>query len=91
MTHSSDQLSDHQISSVAHDRPLLRSSQGEKQFRTEVDVLSRIRHPNLLGLIGYCADGGERALVYPLMANQSLHTQLHGKRTLLLGALTVST
>ncbi|GAQ86751.1 Protein kinase superfamily protein [Klebsormidium nitens] len=53
---------------------------GEKQFRTEVDVLSRIRHPNLLGLIGYCADGGERALVYPLMANQSLHTQLHERR-----------
>ncbi|GAQ79254.1 Protein kinase superfamily protein [Klebsormidium nitens] len=50
---------------------------GEKQFRTEVDVLSRIRHPHLLALIGYCADGGERALVYPLMQNHSLFDQLH--------------
>lgn len=91
MTSFFGQLLGHQTSAVAHESPLLRSSQGEKQFRTEVDVLSRIRHPNLLGLIGYCADGGERALVYPLMANQSLHTQLHGKRTHLHGALTVST
>jgi serine/threonine protein kinase len=51
--------------------------QGEKQFRTEVDVLSRVRHPHLLALIGYCADGGERALVYPLMQNHSLFDQLH--------------
>ncbi|GAQ89219.1 Protein kinase superfamily protein [Klebsormidium nitens] len=50
---------------------------GEKQFRVEVDMMSRLKHPNLLEFIGYCADKGERALVYPLMVNQSLFRRLH--------------
>jgi hypothetical protein len=42
-------------------------------------MMSRLKHPNLLDFIGYCADKGERALVYPLMVNQSLFRRLHGE------------
>ncbi|XP_010524151.1 PREDICTED: serine/threonine-protein kinase-like protein ACR4 isoform X2 [Tarenaya hassleriana] len=50
-----------------------------KEFRTELDLLSRLNHAHLLNLLGYCEEGGERLLVYEFMAHGSLHNHLHGK------------
>lgn len=49
-----------------------------KEFQGEVDLMSRIRHPNLVALLGYASDGPEPLVVYELMQNGSLHDQLHG-------------
>ncbi|KAJ7521518.1 hypothetical protein O6H91_19G058100 [Diphasiastrum complanatum] len=57
---------------------LSKGSQGEREFRVEVDVLSRLNHPNLVGLIGYCADKSQRLLVYEFMTQGNLSELLHG-------------
>ncbi|KAK4745997.1 hypothetical protein SAY87_012309 [Trapa incisa] len=44
--------------------------QGRSQFRKEVEVLSCIRHPNMVLLLGACSEYG--CLVYEYMANGSL-------------------
>ncbi|XP_076930908.1 putative receptor-like protein kinase At1g80640 [Bidens hawaiensis] len=49
-----------------------------KEFQTEVDLLSKIQHPNIITLLGYCVHDDTRLLVYELMHNGSLETQLHG-------------
>lgn len=46
--------------------------------QAEVDLMSRIRHPNLVALLGFSTDGPEPLLVYELMQNGSLYDQLHG-------------
>ncbi|KAL8210815.1 hypothetical protein R6Q57_005252 [Mikania cordata] len=50
---------------------------GTKQFKQELDVLSRIRHPHLLILIGACVEHG--CLVYEYMENGSLDDRLFCK------------
>ncbi|CAI9264857.1 unnamed protein product [Lactuca saligna] len=49
-----------------------------KEFQTEVDLLSKIHHPNIITLLGYCVHDETKLLVYELMHNGSLETQLHG-------------
>jgi interleukin-1 receptor-associated kinase 4 len=44
----------------------------EEQFVTEINVLSRYRHENLVGLIGYCSNGPQFCLVYEFMAGGTL-------------------
>ena len=51
-------------------------SQGNREFVVEVLMLSLLNHPNLVGLVGYCADGEQRLLVYPLMPRGSLEDHL---------------
>lgn len=41
-------------------------------------MLSLLHHPNLVNLVGYCADGDQRILVYEYMANGSLEDHLLG-------------
>ncbi|XP_058078682.1 U-box domain-containing protein 35-like isoform X2 [Magnolia sinica] len=50
------------------------TSQGMKQFQQEIEVLSCIRHPNMVLLMGACPDCG--CLVYEYMANGSLEDRL---------------
>ncbi|CAH8358261.1 unnamed protein product [Eruca vesicaria subsp. sativa] len=50
-------------------------------FTLEVDILSRIRHKNLLSVRGYCNEGQERLLVYDYMPNLSLVSHLHGQHS----------
>ncbi|KAE8809089.1 Serine/threonine-protein kinase PBS1 [Hordeum vulgare] len=51
--------------------------QGDHEFLVEVLVLSSLlTHPNLVGLLGYCADGNQRLLVYQLMPLGSLENHL---------------
>ncbi|KAL7612298.1 hypothetical protein Lser_V15G06752 [Lactuca serriola] len=51
--------------------------QGERAFRSEVDLLSRLQCPYLVDLLGYCADNQHRLLVFEYMANGTLHDHLH--------------
>ncbi|KAK8394928.1 hypothetical protein O3P69_006011 [Scylla paramamosain] len=48
----------------------------EDQFKTEIEVLSRCIHENLLPLVGYSCDGPDWCLVYDYMANGSLQDRL---------------
>ncbi|KAK3138883.1 hypothetical protein QOZ80_5AG0374680 [Eleusine coracana subsp. coracana] len=52
--------------------------QGEKQFRAEVSTLGTIQHVNLIRLLGFCSDAGDRKLllVYEYMPNGSLDRHL---------------
>ncbi|KAK9733904.1 hypothetical protein RND81_04G100000 [Saponaria officinalis] len=50
--------------------------QGNKEFLVEVLMLSLLHHPNLVNLIGYCADGDQRLLVYEYMSMGSLEDHL---------------
>lgn len=52
--------------------------QGDKEFLVEVLMLSLLCHPNLVNLIGYCAEGNQRLLVYEFMPLGSLEYHLHG-------------
>lgn len=50
--------------------------QGNREFLAEVLTLSRVNHPNLVNLIGYCANGHQRLLVYEYMTNGSLEEHI---------------
>ena len=41
-------------------------------------MLTLMRHPNLVTLFGYCAEGNQRLLVYEYMPLGSLEDHLHG-------------
>jgi serine/threonine protein kinase len=53
------------------------SKQGRKEYASEVRIISRLRHRNLVQLIGWCHDGGELLLVYEMMPNGSLYKHLY--------------
>ncbi|KAK1678085.1 hypothetical protein QYE76_038933 [Lolium multiflorum] len=53
--------------------------QGNREFLVEVLMLSLLHHPNLVRLIGYCADGDQRLLVYEYMVLGSLENHLHDR------------
>ncbi|KAG6473180.1 probable serine/threonine-protein kinase PBL23 [Zingiber officinale] len=50
--------------------------QGNREFLVEVFMLSLLHHPNLVKLLGYCADGEQRILVYECMPLGSLEDHL---------------
>ncbi|KAG6583310.1 putative LRR receptor-like serine/threonine-protein kinase, partial [Cucurbita argyrosperma subsp. sororia] len=52
------------------------SLQGEKEFLTEIQLLSRLHHRNLVALIGYCDEEGEQMLAYEFMSNGTLRDHL---------------
>ncbi|TKY58743.1 L-type lectin-domain containing receptor kinase IX.1 [Spatholobus suberectus] len=59
------------------------SKQGKKEYVSEVRVISRLRHRNLVQLIGWCHEQGELLLVYEYMPNGSLDSHLFGNRVML--------
>lgn len=61
--------------------PAFKEAEGEREFRVEVDILSRLDHPNLVSLIGYCADGKHRFLVYEYMHKGNLQHHLNHNGT----------
>ncbi|CAM6100587.1 unnamed protein product [Calypogeia fissa] len=74
-------LSDGRVVAVKQMDPassVRQGAQGEREFRVEVDILSRLNHPHLVRLIGYCADYTHRLLVYEYMSNGNLQELLHG-------------
>ncbi|CAK7339224.1 unnamed protein product [Dovyalis caffra] len=52
--------------------------QGEQEFETEVKVIGRTNHKNLVQLLGFCNEGQHRLLVYEYMSNGSLSIYLFG-------------
>ncbi|KAI8001484.1 Protein STRUBBELIG-RECEPTOR FAMILY 8 [Camellia lanceoleosa] len=53
------------------------SLQEEDNFLEAVSNMSRLRHPNIIVLVGYCAEHGQRLLVYDYIGNGSLQDMLH--------------
>ncbi|XP_027902851.1 receptor-like serine/threonine-protein kinase ALE2 isoform X2 [Vigna unguiculata] len=51
---------------------------GDREFLSEVEMLSRLHHRNLVKLIGICAEVSFRCLVYELIPNGSVESHLHG-------------
>ena len=56
------------------------SKQGKKEYISEVKIISRLRHKNLVKLIGWCHENGELLLVYEFMPNGSLDSYLFGEK-----------
>ncbi|KAM4108859.1 hypothetical protein ACB094_03G077200 [Castanea mollissima] len=52
------------------------SKQGKKEYISEVTIISRLRHKNLVQLIGWCHEQRELLLVYEYMSNGSLDSHL---------------
>ncbi|KAJ0800993.1 putative protein kinase RLK-Pelle-L-LEC family [Helianthus annuus] len=59
------------------------SKQGMKEYASEVRIISRLRHRNLVQLIGWCHQKGELLLVYEYMENGSLDLHLYKGKSLL--------
>ncbi|OMO92196.1 hypothetical protein COLO4_17802 [Corchorus olitorius] len=55
------------------------SKQGVKEYISEVTVITRLKHRNLVQLIGWCHDRGQFLLVYEFMPNGSLDSHLFGQ------------
>ncbi|XP_047334865.1 putative receptor-like protein kinase At5g39000 [Impatiens glandulifera] len=68
---------DRKTETVAIKRLSSESKQGEKEFWSEIDILSKLRHKHLVSLIGYCNEGREMILVYEYMEHGTLAYHLH--------------
>lgn len=66
-------------SSVAIKKLVRLSCQGDREFMAEMETLGKIKHRNLVPLLGYCKVGEERLLVYEFMEYGSLEDMLHTK------------
>ncbi|KAH0453215.1 hypothetical protein IEQ34_017539 [Dendrobium chrysotoxum] len=67
-------------SNVAIKKLIHLSYQGDREFTAEMETLGKIKHRNLVPLLGYCKVGEERLLVYEYMRYGSLEDMLHGRR-----------
>ncbi|KAJ8532983.1 hypothetical protein K7X08_015872 [Anisodus acutangulus] len=64
------------VTRVSHE-----SKQGLREFVAEIVSIGRLRHRNLVQLLGYCRRKGELLLVYECMPNGSLDKFLYDKST----------
>ncbi|XP_058215919.1 leucine-rich repeat receptor protein kinase HPCA1-like isoform X2 [Rhododendron vialii] len=64
---------------VAIKRAQQGSLQGALEFKTEIELLSRINHKNVVELVGFCYEQGEQMLVYEYVPNGTLNENLAGK------------
>ncbi|KAE8671497.1 L-type lectin-domain containing receptor kinase IX.1 [Hibiscus syriacus] len=59
------------------------SKQGKKEYISEVKIISRLRHRNLVQLLGWCHEKGELLLAYEFLPNGSLDSHLFGDKIML--------
>lgn len=59
----------------------IEGSQGKREFKAEVEIISRIHHRHLVSLVGYCISENKRLLVYDYVPNSTLYFHLHGTAT----------
>ena len=52
--------------------------QGAAEFKTEIELMSRIHHKNVVGLVGFCYEQGEQMLVYEFISNGTLRDCITG-------------
>ncbi|KAH1208836.1 putative leucine-rich repeat receptor-like protein kinase [Glycine max] len=64
---------------IAVKRAQKESMQGGLEFKTEIELLSRVHHKNLVSLVGFCFEQGEQMLIYEYVANGTLKDTLSGK------------
>lgn len=57
--------------------------QGGLEFKTEIELLSRVHHKNVVALVGFCFEQGEQMLVYEFIANGTLKDSLSGSSSFL--------
>ncbi|KAJ0040758.1 hypothetical protein Pint_27248 [Pistacia integerrima] len=64
---------------VAIKRAKQGSLQGRNEFKSEIELLSRVHHKNVVSLVGFCYEQGEQMLVYEFIQNGTLKDSLSGK------------
>lgn len=64
---------------VAIKRAQQGSLQGDHEFKTEIELLSRIHHKNVVSLVGFCYEQAEQMLIYEYISNGTLKESLSGK------------
>ncbi|XP_010528574.1 PREDICTED: receptor protein kinase TMK1-like [Tarenaya hassleriana] len=52
------------------------SGKGSAEFKSEIAVLTKVRHRHLVALLGYCLDGNEKLLVFEYMPQGTLSRHL---------------
>ncbi|EOA18602.1 hypothetical protein CARUB_v10007175mg [Capsella rubella] len=62
---------------VAVKRLDITSNQGAKEFETELEMLTKLRHVHLVSLIGYCNEDNEMVLVYEYMPHGTVRDHLY--------------
>ena len=60
---------------------ILNNSKGDgEEFINEVGTMGRIHHVNVVRLVGFCADGFRRALIYEFLPNESLEKFIFSRK-----------
>ncbi|KAI5059352.1 hypothetical protein GOP47_0025671 [Adiantum capillus-veneris] len=54
--------------------------ESNEEFLSQVSMVSRLKHDNLVEFVGYCVDGNLRILAYEFATMGSLHDVLHGRK-----------
>lgn len=58
---------------------ILKPSEGAvKEFVSEIEIITTLRHKNIVSLIGFCFDKDHLILVYDFLSRGSLEEALHG-------------
>ncbi|CAF2063069.1 BnaC06g30330D [Brassica napus] len=57
--------------------------QGDREFKAEVETLSRIHHRHLVSIVGHCISDDRRLLIYDFVSNNDLYFHLHVSKELL--------